>query len=53
MGVIVREGECPVTGSCRYFTKFCVSNTGDSTLDQGAQLHPKFLALHPQFGTMQ
>ena len=29
------------------------SDSGGSTLKEEAPLHPQFLALHPQFGTMQ
>ena len=32
---------------------FTVCTSGGSTLEQGVQLHPQFLALHPQFGMQQ
>jgi len=30
-----------------------ITSSGGSTLEQGVQLHPQFLSLHPQFGMMQ
>ena len=33
-----------------FFTFIVIIISGGSTLEQGVQLHPQFLALHPQFG---